>query len=73
MDQARIIEMALRIEHRHKDDTWGEMQEERSHGHDSAEHDPERGWGIRRIFRCTSCPEAVTVFDGEVGGPPPGR
>ena len=69
MDQSRIAESALRIEHRHSDDTWGEMQEERSH-HDPADHDPERGWSIRRVFRCTSCPDSVTVFDGEVGGPP---
>jgi hypothetical protein len=69
MDQARIAEIALRIEHRHSDDTWGVMEEERRHP-DSAALDMERGWGIRRIFRCTSCPESVTVFDGEVSGRP---
>ena len=73
MDQARIAEIALRIEHRHHDDTWGVMEEERHHGHDSAESDPERGWGIKRIFRCNTCPDTVTIFDGIVGGPPPQR
>ena len=67
MDQARIIEMALRIEHRHGDGTWGEFQEDRSH-HSPSDHDPERSWGIRRIFRCTSCGDAMTVIEGEEGG-----
>ena len=39
MDQARIIEMALRIEHRHGDGSWGEFQEDRSHNSPS-DHDP---------------------------------
>jgi hypothetical protein len=72
MDQARIAEIALRIEHRHSDDTWGEMREERSH-HDSADHDPERSWGVRRLFRCTSCSETVTVITGEEEGGAPLR
>jgi hypothetical protein len=67
MDQARIIEMALRIEHRHGDGTWGEFQEDRSH-HSSTDHDPERSWGFRRIFRCTSCGDSLTVIEGEEGG-----
>ena len=41
MDQARIVEMALRIEHRHGDGSWGELQEDRSH-HSPSDHDPER-------------------------------
>ena len=68
MDQARIVEMALRIEHRHSDGSWGELTEDRSH-HSPSDHDPERRWGLRRIFRCTSCDEAVTIIDGEEGGP----
>jgi hypothetical protein len=70
MDQVRIIEMAYRVEHRHDDGSWGEMVEDRSH-HDPADHDPERRWGIGRIFRCTSCEETVTLMPGEEGGPPP--
>ena len=70
MDQARLAEMVLRIEHQHADGTWGELVEDRSH-HAAADHDPERLWGIRRIFQCMSCPEKVTVIEGEEGGPPP--
>jgi hypothetical protein len=67
MDQARIVEMALRIEHRHGDGSWGEFQEDRSH-HSPSDHDPERLWGIRRIFRCTSCDDSVTIIEGDEGG-----
>ena len=67
MDQSRIVEMALRIEHRHSDGSWGELQEERT-ADSPANHDPERAWGFRRIFRCTSCGDAVTVIEGEEGG-----
>jgi hypothetical protein len=71
MDQAQF-ELRYRIEHRHKDGSWGEMVEDRSH-HGPADHDPERGWGLRRIFRCTSCDEAVTLNPGEEASPPPPR
>jgi hypothetical protein len=49
-----------RIEHRHSDGDWAPMVEEGSH-HDAAEHDPERQWGKRRLFRCTKCDEAVLI------------
>jgi hypothetical protein len=68
MDQARF-DLAYKIEHRHKDGSWGEMIEDRAH-HDPADHDPERGWGIRRIFRCTSCDESATLIPGEESSPP---
>jgi hypothetical protein len=64
MDQARIMEMAYRIDHRHPDGSWGEMVEDRSH-HSPADHDPERKWGAFRIFRCTSCEASVMVADEE--------
>jgi hypothetical protein len=67
MDQQRYIQMELMIRHRHDDGSWGEMVEDRSH-HDPADHDPERRWGIGRIFRCTSCTEAVAVTPGPEGG-----
>jgi hypothetical protein len=70
MDQA-TFELSYRVEHRHGDGSWGEMLEDRSRDHDSAAHDPERNWGIRRIFRCTSCDEAVTLIPGENGGAEP--
>ena len=71
MDQARL-EFAYRIEHRHKDGSWGEMVEDRAH-HDAADHDPERRWGLGRIFRCTSCDESVTLIPGEELTPPSQR
>jgi hypothetical protein len=40
------------------------MVERRPH-HDPADHDPERGWGLRRIFRCTTCDEEVSIVAGE--------
>jgi hypothetical protein len=39
------------------------MVEVQSH-HDSAAHDPERQWPWRRIFRCTSCAETITIEPG---------
>jgi hypothetical protein len=70
VDQARIVEMALRIEHQHSDGTWGEMIEDHRPHHSPANHDPERRWGFHRIFRCTSCDEAVTIASGDEGEPP---
>jgi hypothetical protein len=67
-----LFELQYRLEHRHKDGSWAEMVEDRAH-HDVADHDPERGWNLRRIFRCTSCDEAATVFPGEEASPPPAR
>lgn len=71
MDQT-VFELRYRIEHRHKDGSWAEMVEDRSH-HDAADHDPERGWGLRRIFRCASCEESATLIPGEEASPPPRR
>jgi hypothetical protein len=58
--QARILEMAYRIDHRHPDGSWGEMVEDRSH-QNPADNDPEKGWRKFRIFRCTSCDEEVAI------------
>jgi hypothetical protein len=71
MDQANL-ELQYRIEHRHKDGSWAEMEEDRPH-HDSAGHDSERSWGIRRVFRCRTCPESAVLIPGEEGGPPAER
>jgi hypothetical protein len=62
--QARILEMAYKVEHRHSDGSWGEMIEDKSH-HSPAEHDPERKWGRFRLFRCTSCEQNVLLTDEE--------
>jgi hypothetical protein len=71
MDQLRFVETQFRIEHRHADGKDAPMEEVREHG--SVEHDPERRWGLGRIFRCTRCDETVTVVPGTEGGPAPER
>jgi hypothetical protein len=63
MDQ-RLLQLAYRVEHQHSDGSWGEMTEVRP-AHDSAEHDPERSWSLRRIYRCEKCREVVTLTPGE--------
>ena len=65
--QARILEMAYRIDHRHPDGSWGEMVEDRS-PHSPVDHDPEKSWSRFRIFRCTSCDAKVMI--AEDGGQP---
>ena len=64
MDQVRSFELQYRIEHRHPDGTSAEMVEDRAH-HDPADHDAERSWGLRRIFRCTACSASVTLEPGD--------
>jgi hypothetical protein len=71
MDQHRFIENEYRVQHRHKDGSWGDMVEHPTH-HDSAAHDPERGWGLHRLFRCTSCQEDLTLRPGGEGDAPGG-
>jgi hypothetical protein len=62
VDQSRLFELELRIQHRHHDGGWGDMVEARPHG-DAIANDPEREWGHHRIFRCASCPEEITLAD----------
>ena len=64
----RLIEYQFVVEHQHNDGTWSELSEDHSH-HDSAAHDPERGW-VQRFFRCTSCSEVVSLKPRE-GSPAP--
>lgn len=66
MDQQRFIQAEYQLRHRHDDGSWADMQEVPSH-HDAAQHDPERAWGLRRIFRCRTCPETVTLVPGAEG------
>jgi hypothetical protein len=68
MDPARA-DFIYRIEHRHNDGSWSEMREDERPHHDPAQHDDERLWGLRRVFRCTSCSEKVILVPEE-GGPP---
>jgi hypothetical protein len=57
------FDLQYRVEHRHADGSWSEMVEERR-PHDAADHDSERSWGLRRIFRCPKCNERVTLEPG---------
>ncbi len=66
MDQHRFIESQYRFEHRHEDGSWSQMVEQPAHNDPDA-HDQERAWGFRRIFRCESCGEAVTLVPGTEG------
>ena len=51
-------EIYYRIQHRHKDGSWGDME---LSPHSPASLDPERRWSFAKLFRCTSCDEGVTV------------
>ena len=61
MDANTIIGEYYRLQHRHKDGSWAEMEEV---SHTAAAHDQERSWGIRRIFRCRTCVESATIVAG---------
>jgi hypothetical protein len=69
MDPRSILTM-FQVEYRHSDGSLGVMVEERSH-HAPADHDPERGWGLRRIFRCSGCDESVSIVVGDPEVVPP--
>ncbi len=66
MDRVPSLELLYRVQHRHDDGRWADMVEVREH-HDAADHDPERGWGLRRLFRCEACPEEVTLDPQRTG------
>ena len=68
MDPNLRIAQEFRIEHRHGDGSWSPL--EPIH-HGSADHDAERSWLKRTIFRCAGCNETVTVTEGvdEEGAP----
>jgi hypothetical protein len=70
MDQIRREAEEYRLEHRHGDGSWAPMSEERSH-HAPSDHDPERSWGRRRLFRCIRCDETVLIAPEEDPPPPP--
>jgi hypothetical protein len=59
MDPALRAEIEYRIQHRHADGTWGDMHPVAAHS--PADRDPERGWGFRRIYKCASCDEQITI------------
>ena len=62
MDQARVREAMMRLEHRHSDGSWSQLERRPQH-HDSADHDPERGWVKGDLYVCPTCDEQVRVRD----------
>jgi hypothetical protein len=71
MDPNARIAQELLLEHRHNDGSWSRMERVE---HDSADHDAERSWLRRMIFRCTTCDEEVSVVAEDVdenGAPGP--
>jgi hypothetical protein len=60
MDYGRLAQLTLRVQHRHSDGSWSQLEPVPSH-HDPAAHDPERDWGNGAIYRCMSCEEEVSV------------
>lgn len=67
MDPTRIASMALLVQHRHRDGSWGTLEPRPAH-HDPADHDPERHWGEGELYVCTRCDEQVRV--GPADQPP---
>jgi hypothetical protein len=67
MDISRIRVAEYRIGHRHKDGAWGEMEPVE---HSSVEHDPERRWGLGKLFKCTSCEEWAVIQPAGTDGEP---
>ena len=71
MDPNVRIAQELLLEHRHDDGSWASMKRVE---HESADHDSERSWLRRAIFRCTTCDEEIRVTtdggkeDGDLEG-----
>jgi hypothetical protein len=65
MDPAFRVGETLLLQHRHPDGTWAAM--ERMH-HGEPEHDAERSWLRRMVFRC-ACGETVMVTQDDEQGP----
>jgi hypothetical protein len=59
MDLARSAEFQLRLQHRHNDGSWSEL--EPAEDHDPAARDPEQHWGASKLFVCRACDEQVMV------------
>jgi hypothetical protein len=60
MDPNLRIAQQFRVEHRHSDGSWSPLEPQH---HESADHDAERSWLRRTIFRCGSCAEEVAVTE----------
>jgi hypothetical protein len=68
MEPSLRMSEVYRIEHRHRDGSWAPM-EPMHHG--EAEHDAERSWLRRAIFRCEHCQQQVTVTIEPIDAEPP--
>ncbi len=68
----RSILTTFQVEHRHGDGSRGVMVEQRPHP-DAATDDPERSWGVGRIFRCKSCDEEVSIVPADPNEAPTER
>jgi hypothetical protein len=62
---SRFTELALELEHRHSDGSWGRLERA---AHDPAERDPEREWNNTELYTCTKCDEQVRVRHTEDPG-----
>jgi hypothetical protein len=62
MDANIRIVQEIRLQHLHDDGTRSDM---RLVPPDAADHDQERSWLRGRIFRCTTCSDAVIVTNDE--------
>jgi hypothetical protein len=60
MDPNLRIAQQFRVEHHHSDGSWSPLEPQH---HESADHDAERSWLRRTIFRCASCNEEVAVTE----------
>ena len=67
MDLRLLNADAFRMEHRHRDGSWAPLERV---PHDAADHDAERSWLRRGVFRCTQCAQQVEVTI-EPGGEEP--
>jgi len=67
MMDPRMAAMTVRLQHRHNDGSWSDLQ--RRPAHDPAGNDPERGWADGHIYVCTTCDEEVRVAIDEPGQP----
>jgi hypothetical protein len=64
LSQQVIFAEMLRFQHRHDDGSWADMVEAPEHG-DPAHHDPERSWGLGRIFQCRTCKDEIRVISAQ--------
>lgn len=64
MMDPRMSAMTVRLQHRHNDGSWSDLERR---AHDPAGGDPERGWADAQLFVCTTCEEEVRISTDEQG------